>query len=94
MTTPIYRTVKPFGGGCHVTVTKSMQGERVVVVHADTVDEIRDCVMTSIMLTGDTPSTALGSLAGFGADDIARFLDFYEKYVKDGGSINNELEVK
>ncbi|MCK5433267.1 MAG: DUF2080 family transposase-associated protein, partial [Gammaproteobacteria bacterium] len=55
MKLPIYRTVKPTGNTCHVTVPKSMQGERVVVVHADTVDEIRDCVMTSIMLTGDTP---------------------------------------
>lgn len=91
MKLPIYRTVKPTGNTCHVTVSKSMQGERVVVVHEDTVDEIRDCVMASIMLTGDTPSTALGSLAGFGADDIARFLDFYKKYVKGGGSINNEL---
>ena len=82
MKLPIYRTVKPTGNTCHVTVSKSMQGERVVVVHEDTVDEIRDCVMTSIMLTGDTPSDALGSLAGFGDDDIARFLDFYEKYVE------------
>ena len=81
MKLPIYRTVKPTGNTCHVTVSKSMQGERVVVVHEDTVDEIRDCVMTSIMLTGDTPSTALGSLAGFGEDDIARFVAHYKKYV-------------
>ena len=82
MKLPIYRTVKPTGNTCHVTVPKSMQGERVVVVHEGTVAEIRDCVMASIMLTGDTPSTALGSLAGFGEDDIARFVAHYEKYVE------------
>ena len=82
MTLPKYCIVKPTGNTCHVTVSKSMQGERVVVVHEDTVDEIRDCVMASVMLTGDTPSTALGSLAGFGEDDIARFLDYHKKYVE------------
>ena len=82
MTPPIYRTVKPTGNTCHVTVPKSMQDESVVVVHEDTVAEIRDCGMASIMLTGDTPSTALGSLAGFGADDIERFVAHYEKYVE------------
>ena len=84
MKLPIYRTVKPTGNTCHVTVSKSMQGERVVVVHEDTVDEIRDCVMASVMLTGDTPSTALGSLAGFGEDDIERFVAHYKKYVEVG----------
>ena len=107
---PIYRTVKPTGNTCHVTIPKKMQGERVVVaheddikrwvdfykkyakcdgsannelvVHEDMMDEIRDCVMSSIMLTGDLPSTALGSLAGFGEDDIARFLDYHKKYVE------------
>ena len=82
MKLPIYRTVKPTGNTCHVTVSKSIQGERVVVVHEDTVDEIRDCVMASVMLTGDTPSTSLGSLCGFGVEDIARFVAHYEKYVK------------
>ena len=82
MTLPIYCTVKPTGNTCHVTVSKSMQGERVVVVHEDTVAEIRDCVMTSIMLTGDTPSDALGSLCGFCADDMERFLDYHKKYVE------------
>ena len=82
MKLPIYRTVKPTGNTCHVTVSKSMEGERGVVVHEDMIAEIRDCVMTSIMLTGDTPSTALGSLAGFGEDDIARFMEFHKKYVE------------
>ena len=61
-----------------------MQGERVVVLHEDMIDEIRDCVMSSIMLTGDLPSPALDTLAGFGEDEIKRFLEYHEKYVEVG----------
>ncbi|MCK5431455.1 MAG: hypothetical protein KAJ03_01860 [Gammaproteobacteria bacterium] len=65
-----------------MTVPKSWVDERVVVVHEDMLDELADCVAAFIMTTGAEPSTALASLVDFDADDIARGLDFHEKYVE------------